>query len=102
VDVVVELVETVVEMVWLMRLELVLVLLPLLVMELVKQERSHKSSSHPSLTLVPGKVGAEIFGDRAEACSGMSSAYSRKGAQWALAHFLRDASCPSVLFLHQG
>ena len=37
---------------------LVLVLLPLLVVELGKHERSHKSSSHPSLRLVADKAGA--------------------------------------------
>jgi hypothetical protein len=56
VDLVVELVDLVAELVMLMLL--VLVLLPLLVVELMKQERSHKSSSHPSLRLVAGKVGA--------------------------------------------
>lgn len=52
-DLVVELVDLVAELVMLMLL--VLVLLPLLVVELMKQERSHKSSSHPSLRLVAGK-----------------------------------------------
>ena len=51
-DLVVELVDLVAELVMLMLL--VLVLLPLLVVELMK----HKSSSHPSLRLVAGKVGA--------------------------------------------
>ena len=54
VDVVVQLVDPVAEMVMLM--VLVVVLLPLLMVELMKQERSHKSSSHPSLRLVAGKV----------------------------------------------
>ena len=48
-----ELVDLVAELVMLMLL--VLVLLPLLVVELMKQERSH---SHPSLRLVAGNVGA--------------------------------------------
>lgn len=48
----VELVDLVAELVMLMLLVLVL---PLLVVELMKQERSHKSSSHPSLRLVAGK-----------------------------------------------
>lgn len=46
-DLVVELVDLVAELVMLMLL--VLVLLPLVVVELMKQERSHKSSSHPSM-----------------------------------------------------
>lgn len=59
-DVVVEIVDLEVEVLLFMMLVSVLVLLPPLVVELAKQERSHKSSSHPSLTLVPVKVGAEV------------------------------------------